>query len=170
MAIKPSILPDWATDTENNGSNNTPNKVQPTPTKLLKGWGFPEKPPRGEFNWWMNKVGEWIRHLVGPTYVVTADGSTVTAGSRVGPDNSSAVVTINLPAAPVNGDVVYFKQIKDQLFSTHNLIVGRNGSTIMDLSEDMTVGTGSDNIEFEMAFNGTTWIVSKTKAVGSTAL
>lgn len=168
MSTRPDAFPDWAVDTENNGSNNTPNKVEPTPTKKAKGWGFPEKPPRGEFNYMMNKVGEWIRYLINPTYTTQVDTYTAEAGDKILPDNASAALTINLPAAPVTGDTVYFKQAKDQLYSEYNLTVGRNGNTIMGDAEDMVVGAGSNNIEFEMAYNGTTWVVSITKVIGTT--
>jgi len=60
---KPSVFPRWASDTENNGTLNSPNKVEPTELKKDKGWAFPEKPPRGEFNWWMNNVSEWVTYL-----------------------------------------------------------------------------------------------------------
>ena len=166
MSTQPTQYPDWATDTENNGTNNSPNKSEPTASKLAKGWGFPEKPPRGEFNWWMNKVGEWIRHILSPTYTSRADTYTAVAGDKITPDNSAAALTINLPATPSEGDTVYFRQALDQPYSTYNLTVGRNGETIMGLSEDMTVS--SDGAEIEVAFNGSTWVVSKTKAVGTT--
>ena len=60
---KPFNKPYWATETVNNGSKNTPNKVEPTELKKQLGWNFPEKPPRSEFNWWQNLVGQWIDHL-----------------------------------------------------------------------------------------------------------
>lgn len=163
-------FPDWATDTVNNGSNNTPNKVTPGPAKIAAGWGFPEKPPRGEFNYWMNLVGLWIRHLLAPKYVIQVTTYTAEAGDRILPQNLAAIVTINLPATPTEGDTVYFRQIRNQLFSLFALTIGRNGSTIMGLAEDMTVGLAGDesldDIEFEMYFNGTTWTVNLTKIVG----
>jgi len=168
MSIRPELYPDWATDTENNGSLNSPNKTQPTQNKLDKGWNFPEKPPRGEFNWWMNKVGEWVRYLINPSYTLRADTYTAVAGDKILPDNSVSSLTISLPATPETGDSVYFRQVVDQPYSAFGLTIGRNGSTIMGLSEDMTVGVGADDIEFIMAYNGSTWVVYKDLAVGTT--
>ncbi len=167
MSDKPEAFADWATDTENNGANSSPNKVEPTPTKKAKGWNFPEKPPRGEWNWWMNKVGEWVRYLINPTYTLRADTYVAEAGDKILPDNSVAAITINLPATPTEGDTVYFRQKLNQLYSTFSLTVGRNGNTIMGLAEDMVVDA-DDNIEFEMSYNGITWIVFQTKVVGTT--
>lgn len=163
-------FPDWATDTVNNGSNNTANKVTPGAAKKAAGWGFPEKPPRGEFNYWMNLVGLWIRQLVSPVYTSQVDTYVSSNGDKILPDNSASALAIDLPASPVEGDTVTFRQVKDQLFSVYNLTVGRNGETIEGTAEDMVVGTteGFDNIEFEMYFNGTTWTVQLTKVVGST--
>jgi len=163
MSIVPEEFPDWATDTLNNGSNNTPNKVEPSVPKKANGWNFPEKPPRGEFNWWMNRVGLWVRYFANPTYTLTATATTLTAGDKVIPDNSAATVTLLLPATPSTGDTVYFRQGLGTLYSTFNLIVDRNGSTIQGVSSDLTVT--EDDIEFELSFDGTTWVSLVTKTI-----
>ena len=157
-------FPDWATDTENNGIDSTPNKVEPTTLKKSKGWGFPEKPPRGEFNYWMNLVGDWIRDLAAPKYISQVDAYVSTNGDRILPDNSAAILTIDLPATPTEGDTVYFRQVRGQPYSTFSLTVGRSGETIMGLAEDMIVTT--DEIEFEMYYTGTEWEVNKVKDLG----
>jgi len=166
----PTDKPDWANDTENNGRDATPNKVKPTPTKIAKGWGFPEKPPRGEFNYWMNLVGQWILAFANPIYDPQVTGYLASAGDLILPDNSVAVCTITLPATPITGDTVTLRQVRNQLFSAFALTIGRNGSTIMGLTEDMTIGasgdTSLDNIEFEMYYTGATWTVNLTKTVG----
>ena len=165
MSIRPDAYPDWATDTEDNGTNNTANKVEPSAPKKAKGWGFPEKPPRGEFNYMMNKVGEWIRYFANPTYATQVDTYVAVAGDRILPDNSAGALTINLPATPSIGDTVYFRQQHDQPFSVNNLTVGRNGSTILGAASDFTISV-TDDIEFECSYDGITWIVLKTKEIG----
>lgn len=39
--------------------------------------------------------------------------------------------------------------------ATNNLTVGRNGSTIMGLAENMTVS--ENNVEFTLVYSGSTW-------------
>lgn len=107
---------------------------------------------------------------VGGERVSRTNGQTAQIGEIVLPDNSGAVVTINLPTADlfVNA-TVYFEQVVDQLYSVFGLIVGRNGNLIMGLTEDMTVDTAAfDNQRFKMVWNGTTWQVFQTESVGAT--
>jgi hypothetical protein len=40
-------------------------------------------------------------------------------------------------------------------FQANNLTISRNGSTIMGLSEDMTLST--NNVGVGLVYNGTTW-------------
>ena len=109
--------------------------------------------------------------LITVKYISRADAYTALVGEHILPDNASAALTINLPATPTDGDTVVFRQVENQLFSVNPLTVGRNGQTIMGLSEDMTVGAGgnttADNNEIEMKYNGTTWLVTKTAVVGT---
>lgn len=107
---------------------------------------------------------------VGGQRVSRADTEIAQIGEIVLPDNSSAALTIHLPDANlfVNA-AVYFEQVVDQLYSVNSLTVGRNGSTIMGLAEDMTVdATQTDNIIFKMVWNGSTWQVFLCDAVGTT--
>lgn len=109
-----------------------------------------------------------LKQVRSPVYTLRADTYTAVEGDHILPDNSSAALTINLPATPSTNTVVRFRPVVDQLYSVFGLTVGRNGETIMGLSEDMTVGGSSDNHEFFMLYNGTTWEVYKDKAVGTT--
>jgi len=99
-----------------------------------------------------------------PVYLSQITAYTSESGDRILPDNSVANVTINLPATPLTGDSVYFRQVVGQLFSVFSLTVGRNGETIMNDAEDMIVTT--DNASFYMTYNGTTWVVIKDQLVG----
>ena len=109
---------------------------------------------------------------VGGERVSRVDAETAQIGEIVLPDNSAAILTINLPSADlfVNA-AVYFEPVEDQLYSVFALTVGRNGNLIMGLAEDMIVNsTSADNDKFKMTWKGGAvgWLVSKTEVVGST--
>ena len=78
------------------------------------------------------------------------------AGGRYGVDTTSVAVTATLPASPSTGDAIYFADAGGA-YSTNNLIVARNGHTIMGSASDMTVSI--DNQSFGLFYNGTTWRV-----------
>jgi len=109
---------------------------------------------------------------VGGERVSRADAETAQIGEIVLPDNSAAILTVDLPSADlfVNA-VVYFEPVEDQLYSVFALTVGRNGNLIMGLAEDMVVNSETaDNDKFKMTWKGGSvgWLVSKTEVVGST--
>lgn len=66
----------------------------------------------------------------------TNDADTLTSFDFVFADTSSAIFTLNLPATPVQGDMVRFCDATGS-FGTNNLTVGRNGNNIMGLAQDM---------------------------------
>ena len=78
---------------------------------------------------------------------------TAPVGGRLQCDTTSGPLTVTLPASPVSGDSVCVKG--GPAAATNNLTVGRNGNTIMSLSEDMTVS--SNNVEFTLVYDGSTW-------------
>ena len=78
------------------------------------------------------------------------------AGEGVVANTSSGTWTLTLPASPVSGDVVVIVDGAD--FSTNNLTVARNGSTIGGLAEDLTVDIGNVKIHLVYAFGD--WQVS----------
>jgi hypothetical protein len=80
----------------------------------------------------------------------------VTVGVRYAVDTSSNTVEATLPASPGTGNAVYFADAGGS-FNTNNLTVGRNGNTIMGLSEDLTVNT--NNQSFGLVYNGSDWRV-----------
>jgi hypothetical protein len=79
-----------------------------------------------------------------------------TVGGRYGVDTTTAVVTTTLPASPSTGDAIYFADAGGA-HATNNLIIARNGKTIMGSASDMTVSV--DNQSFGLFYNGTTWRV-----------
>lgn len=93
----------------------------------------------------------------GPTispWIVKSAAYTAVNGDRIAANTVGGAFSITLPASPSAGNYVEFTD-GGGAFATNNLTVVRNGQTIMELSEDMTVST--NNIPFGLAFNGATW-------------
>jgi hypothetical protein len=78
------------------------------------------------------------------------------AGGRYGVDTTSVAITATLPASPATGDAVFFADAGGA-YSTNNLIVARNGHTIMGSASNMTVNVNDQS--FGLFYNGTTWRV-----------
>lgn len=70
-----------------------------------------------------------------PAWTVVTSTTTATAGNLYIADTSSTAFTITLPASPSNGHMVVIGDGYD--FSTNNLTVARNGSTIVGADEDL---------------------------------
>jgi hypothetical protein len=79
---------------------------------------------------------------------------TAVSGDRIAANTSGGAFTVTLPASPSAGNYVEFSD-GGGAFQTNNLTISRNGSTIMGLSEDMTLST--NNISVGLVYNGTTW-------------
>jgi len=78
---------------------------------------------------------------------------TAVAGDNILADTSGGAFTINLPASPSTNQVVTIKS--GAFAATSNLTIGRNGSTIMGLAEDMIVAL--PNVGFALIYDGATW-------------
>jgi hypothetical protein len=79
---------------------------------------------------------------------------TAVSGDRIAANTSSGAFTVTLPSSPSAGNYVEFSD-GGGAFQTNNLTIGRNGSTIMGLSEDMTLST--NNVSVGLVYSGTTW-------------
>jgi len=88
-------------------------------------------------------------------YVVKTANYTAVAGDLILADTSGGAFTITLPASPATGDTVFVADADD--WSSNNLTVARNGSTIEGLSEDVVCDIG--NISLTFTYSGTTWQV-----------
>jgi hypothetical protein len=89
------------------------------------------------------------------TTVKTAN-YTAAANEGVQTDTSGGAFTVTLPATPAVGDQVFVTDSAGS-WATNNLTVGRNGSTIDGLAEDLTCNISSVSVQF--IYNGTTWDV-----------
>jgi hypothetical protein len=78
---------------------------------------------------------------------------TAVAGDKLYCNTTSGVFSITLPATPSTGNAVAIKSGPSA--STNTLTIARNGSTIMGLSEDMTITT--NNAEVVFVYDGSTW-------------
>lgn len=57
----PTKFPEWASVPAVDPISGQPNIVEPSEAKKDSGWNFKERPPRQDFNWWMNLVWKWIK-------------------------------------------------------------------------------------------------------------
>ena len=92
-----------------------------------------------------------------PWTVKTAN-YTAANNERIIANTTGGTFTITLPATPSAGNYVVITDGGD--WSTTNLIVARNGSTIEGAAENMTVDMGG--ITVELIYSGSTWQVTAT--------
>jgi|LakMenE18May11ns_1017448.scaffolds.fasta_scaffold9956063_3 hypothetical protein len=120
-----------------NGSLGTANQVLTT---------------NGSVVYWANASGG----SGGGSWIQKTSGYTAVKGEWIMCDTSSGAFTVTLPASPNTND--YVKINVGPVASTNNITIGRNGSTIMSLSENMTIN--DNNITVEFVYNGSTWRIA----------
>jgi len=88
----------------------------------------------------------------------TAITANYTAGFSEGviADTTGGAFTVTLPTSPISGAQVVISD-GGGAFGTNNLTVGRNGSTIAGLAEDLVLDIDSVSVQF--VYDGTTWQV-----------
>jgi len=91
----------------------------------------------------------------GITYVVKTANYTASANEGVIADTSGGAFTVTLPTSPSTGDQVVVADGAN--WSTNNLTVGRNGSTIDGTAEDLVCDLEGVSIQF--VYDGSTWEV-----------
>jgi hypothetical protein len=91
----------------------------------------------------------------GTTWSVKTANYTAVTGDGIVADTSGGTFTITLPASPSAGDNVILADGGD--WGATNLTVARNGSTIEDAAENLTLDVGS--IQVHLIYSGTTWEV-----------
>jgi hypothetical protein len=92
----------------------------------------------------------------GIDYVYKTANYTTTNNEGVLADTSGGAFTVTLPATPSTGDQVVVADAGDS-FGTNNLTVGRNGSTIGGLAENLVIDITGVSVQF--VYDGTTWNV-----------
>jgi hypothetical protein len=92
----------------------------------------------------------------GLTYIFTTIPVTATDKQGVLTDTSGGAFTVTLPATPSVGAQVVIADAGNN-WGTNNLTVGRNGSTIGGLAEDLICDITGASVQF--VYDGTTWEV-----------
>jgi len=98
--------------------------------------------------------------------------TTVTANYTAGfsegiiADTTGGAFTVTLPASPIAGTQVVISD-GGGAFGSNNLTVGRNGSTIAGLAEDLVLDIDSVSVQF--VYDGTTWQVYAQVGAGQTS-
>ena len=90
------------------------------------------------------------------TYASYTANATVTAGAGVLANTTAGAFTITLPASPATGNQVLIVD-SASTFGTNNLTVGRNGSTISGIADDLALDISG--ITVTLVYNGSTWTV-----------
>jgi hypothetical protein len=81
---------------------------------------------------------------------------TAAVGEGVLADTSGGSFTVTLPASPTLGAQVLIADAGG-VWGTNNLTVGRNGSTISNLAENLVCNINGVSVQF--IYDGTTWEV-----------
>jgi hypothetical protein len=102
--------------------------------------------------------------IVGTSLNWTTKTTTYTAVNRdaIIADTTGSPFTINLPATPATGDYIVVSDGGN--WETNNLTIGRNGSTIEGLSEDLVIDIGG--LYVDIVYDGTTWEVYPSVSQG----
>lgn len=92
----------------------------------------------------------------GINYVVKTANYTAEKGEGVLADTSGGAFTVTLPASPSVGDQVVVAD-PEGTWGTNNLTVGRNGSTIAGVAQDLVCDISG--VSVQLVYDGTTWAV-----------
>ena len=104
----------------------------------------------------------------GLTYIYTTTAVTATDKQGVLTDTSGGSFTVTLPATPSTGAQVVIADAGSN-WSTNNLTVARNGSTIGGLAENLICDITGASVQF--VYDGTTWeVYAQVGGNGGTAV
>jgi hypothetical protein len=124
-------------------------------------------PTDGQVLTYDNGTSKWINAAATggsgtSNYIKKIAAYTAVSGDYILADTSGGTFIITLPITPSVGNFVVIADPEN--WSTINLTVARNGSTIEGLSEDIIFNTG--NIKVSLVYDGGTWRVY-VEAIGS---
>lgn len=97
-------------------------------------------PAGGTSSTYLRGDGSWQAIGLITDSTIRTSGFTAVNGTRYDCDTTSAGFTVTLPATPTAGQRVGIKDISGAA-GTNPITIGRNGSLIMNLAEDMTIST-----------------------------
>ena len=124
---------------------------------VLDGLNWPQSDGTADYVLKTNGSGQlsWAEQSGGGGIIYTRKTANYTAAPDEGiiADTSGGSWTLTLPATPSVGDVVVVADGAD--WGTNNLTIGRNGSTIEGVGENLTCDIGGVSITF--IYDGTTW-------------
>jgi hypothetical protein len=105
----------------------------------------------------------------GITYTTVKTSSyTATDSEGVQTDTAGGGFTVTLPATPAVGDQVIVVDTSSS-WATNNLTVGRNGSTIEGLAENLVCDLS--NVSIQLVYSGTTWnVFAQTGGAGGSGV
>jgi hypothetical protein len=104
----------------------------------------------------------------GLTYIFTTTSVTAVDKQGVLTDTSGGAFTVTLPATPTTGAQVVVADAGNA-WGTNNLTVGRNGSTIAGLAENLTCDINGASVQ--LVYDGTTWeVYAQVGGNGGTAV
>lgn len=92
----------------------------------------------------------------GLTYVVKTSTYTATDKQGVLANTSGGAFTVNLPASPTVGAQVVVADDAGT-WGTNNLTIGRNGSTIASVAQDLVCDI--NGVSVQLVYDGSTWVV-----------
>jgi len=113
----------------------------------------------------------WVSSIAasgGLAYSYTTTAVTATNNQGILADTSGGSFTVTLPATPSVGNQVIIADA-GSFWGTNNLTVGRNGSTIGGLAQDLVCDLSGVSVQF--VYDGTTWeVYAQVGGQGGTAV
>ena len=118
---------------------------------------------------WNGSAFAWAAQSVaGITYVAVTTNYTAANREGVLADTTSAPFTVTLPAAPATGAQVVVAD-SGGTWGTNNLTIGRNGSTISNVAQDLVCDISG--VSVQLVYDGTTWeVYAQVGGNGGTAV
>jgi hypothetical protein len=117
---------------------------------------------------WDGSAIVWAASTAGISYVAVSTNYTAASREGVLADTSAGSFTVTLPPSPSTGAQVVVADAGGA-WGTNNLTVGRNGSTISGLAEDLICDISGASVQF--VYDGTTWeIYTQIGGNGGTAV